>query len=162
MKPAAWLYMLCDDDYLDPDSHYILDGIYHGFRMVDPGAAIVGYQEHNYNSAIDNHDAISLLLRQELTAGKLSFPKDPPVCVHAIGAITKAAGKIRPITDCSRPKYEAVNNYMDDVFSTFCYKTIDDVLFSMHYGSYMCTVDRSMAIHLDDKVLWLKLGFSGW
>ena len=165
MKPAAWLNMLSYGDSWDPDAHFILDGIYHGFHMVDPCSSLQSYHMENYGSALTNHHHISELLDQEITQGKLSITEIMPTCVHSLGAIIKPSGKIRPITDCSRPKNVSVNNYMDEVFSSFCYTTIDKVVSAVKCGSYMCTVDiqsayRSIAIHPDDRTYFgLKWDF---
>ena len=36
---------------VDPDSHFLLDGMIHGFKLVDPGAVIHPYICANYKSA---------------------------------------------------------------------------------------------------------------
>ena len=35
------------------------------------------------------------------------------VCIHALGAVSKPDGSIRPITDCSRPVNNSVNYKCD-------------------------------------------------
>ena len=105
MKPAAWLKMLHDDENgcYDSDAHFILDGVLYGFHMVDPNATLEGYFCNNYQSSLSCHQELSTLLMQEISTGKLSISRDIPHCTHALGAIIKPTGKIRPITDCSRP-----------------------------------------------------------
>ncbi len=58
----------------------------------------------------------------------ISEVKVKPRCIHALGAVEKSNGKLRPITDCSMPGKKAINNYMDTTFRSFSYKSINSVV----------------------------------
>ena len=77
-----------------------------------------------------------------------------PHCVHALGAVPKSNGSYRPITDCRRPLFKSINNYMDTTFETFSYASTDQVCDMMSPGCYLATVDiasayRSVSINPD-------------
>ena len=72
LKPAGWREMLLDSEIVDEDSHFILDGIMHGFKIVDPYVNIAGYETENYSSAtVKAVDFMDNLLKEELDSGKL-------------------------------------------------------------------------------------------
>ena len=146
LKPYGWRSMLLDNGAMDQDALFLLDGILHGFKLVDPGADIAEYQNQNYDSAeVSSKEEMDSLIKTELSQGKFAISKDKPVCVHALGAIPKSSGHIRNITDCSRPKGLSVNNYMSETFSTFHYKSMDDVTAKLHQGHFMAITDISSA-----------------
>ena len=86
--------MLSYNDSWDPDAHFILDGIYHGCHMVDPGASLQSYHMENYGLALSNRQCISELLAQEIIHGKVSVAETKPTRIHSLGAILKPSGKI--------------------------------------------------------------------
>ena len=150
--------MLYDGFSWDPDALFILDGVYNGFRVVDPGASIPVYDCKNYISCFNNGNTEKMnnILYNELATGKVSVTTLKPTQIHALGAILKPNGSIRHITDCSRPDHLSVNNYMKATFSSFSFNTIDDVILDVKPNSYMATVDlqsayRSVPIHPDDR-----------
>ena len=141
--------MLYDDstDTWDRDSHFILDGVFHGFRVLDRDCTIPIYRVENYKSCY-NTTACSKLektLHDKLINGKLSVTSQTPRNVHAMGALPKQNGNIRIITDCSKPNFISVNNYMKEVFSTFSYTKLDDVISQIGQGDYMATIDLESA-----------------
>ena len=119
--------MLCGGDNsvfgvgkMDVDSHFLLDGIMHGFKLIDPTADIVGYFSKNYASATESARVeIDEIIRDEIEAGKLTVCEEDPVCVHALGAVPKASGGFRPITDASKPLGSSINCHMEDTYKTF-------------------------------------------
>ena len=158
LKPHAWLDMLFDGCSWDRDALFILDGVYHGFRVVDPGADIPIYDCRNYKSCFDhnNKHLMNEILNKELVAGKISLAQSKPSQVHSLGAVPKPNGSVRHITDCSMPNLESVNNYMKSTFSTFNFHTLDDVIRDVKPDSFMATVDlqdayRSVPIHPEDR-----------
>ena len=150
--------MLYNGASWDRDSMFILDGVYNGFRAVDPSAQVPIYDCKNYNSCFSQSNAtkINAILTKELEADKISIVTTKPTQIHALGAIPKPDTSVRHITDCSRPQYFSVNAYMKDTFSTFSFNTIDDVVPHIKSYSYMATVDlqnayRSVPIHPQDR-----------
>ena len=158
LSPRGWLDLLYDDNTWDHDSLFILDGVFNGFRVIDPNAAIPVYDCKNYKSCFkdDNNQKMNLVLTNELLSGKISIPKEKPDQIHALGAVPKPNGSVRHITDCSRPLKSSVNNYMNDTFSSFSFNTIDDIVKDVSPSSYMATVDlqdayRSVPINPTDR-----------
>ena len=152
LHPAGWIQELYHGEVWDPDSHFILDGVLHGFKIVDTDAKIDSYFNKNYRSATCQEHRFLLqdLLNEEIESGNLSSSQ--PVCVHSLGVIVKPSGGIRPITDCKRPLNSSVNNFMTETFSTFQYKSCDDAMSLISQGCWMACVDlqsayRSVAIH---------------
>ena len=84
---------------MDPDTHFLLDSMIHGFKLLDPRAKIHGYYCNNYESAtVTTIDKIDIIFKTELAAGKLSVVQEQPMCIHAMGAVPKSSGGFRPIT----------------------------------------------------------------
>ena len=70
------------------------------------------------------HTEKSDLLEKEIVEGKVPRMSDPPHCIHSLGAVRKANGSLRPITDCSRPEGSSINNYMSSTFKSFTYNYV--------------------------------------
>ena len=79
----------------DTDSHFLLDGVLHGFKLVDPQSVIAPYSTANYVPA-KAMDYIDSLVKGELDTGKLSLVSSAPTCIHALGAVTKKDGGLPP------------------------------------------------------------------
>ena len=164
MNICAWREMLLggpNEVYgptgVDPDAHFLLDGLVHGFKLVDPGSVIHPYICANYMSAtVSAKDEISDIIISELTDGKLSLVESAPHCIHALGAVPKKGGTFRPITDASKPAGSSINSYMESTFQTFKFKTIDTVSAAMSEGCFMAVTDitsayRSILIRAGDR-----------
>ena len=150
--------MLYDGSSWDPDSLFILDGVCHGFKAVDPQSAVPIYDCDNYRLCFEsnNFGKMNAILCKELEAHKVSITINKPSQIHALRAIPKPNGSVRHITDCSRPIHSSVNNFMKNTFSSFCFNTLDDVIVDVKPESFMATVDlqdayRSVPIHPDDR-----------
>lgn len=146
LNPTAWLYELQyeHDGYL---KSYIKEGILTGFEVVDSVQSVPDYDSCNYPSVVVGppNEYIGDLITKELTAGKYLVVQGKPKCIHSLGAVEKSDKTYRPITDCSRPKGEAVNNYMNNTHQSFVYNSVDDVSRMMRPGIYSATVDISSA-----------------
>ena len=164
MNPCAWRTMLCggmDSVFgvgkMDIDSHFLLDGMMHGFKLINPTANIVGYDSKNYVSAtVSARVEIDKIITEEIEAGKLSICDEDPVCIHALGAVPKASGGFRPITDASRPSGSSINCHMEDTFKTFRYKSVDMVANALQKNWFMSVTDigaayRSILIRPSDR-----------
>ena len=158
LRPAAWLDILNYASCWDFDTHFILDGVYNGFRVVDPHANIDAYDCKNYKSCFDpiNSKKMNDVLLAELSTGKISITHTKPDQIHSLGAVPKPNGSVRHITDCSRPPLKSVNNFMKETFSSFAFNTIDDIVQNITPNCYMATVDlqdayRSVPIHPSDR-----------
>lgn len=132
----------------------LLDGVINRFRLFDKSAIIEPYNNQNYFSCFSEeaYAKLNRLIIEEVQSGKLSVVSDQPNCIHALGAIVKTGGGISPITDCSRPEGRSVNTYTRQVFSTFSFVKMFEVLQNVKQDVYMATVDlktayRSVLIH---------------
>ena len=104
----------------DCNSLFLLDGVLHGFKIVDPNANIPSYECKNYSSATGEAcEFMDNIVLNELALGKLSMVDRKPHCIHSLGAVEKASGGYRPITDASRPEGISINNFMSQTFNTF-------------------------------------------
>ena len=138
---AAPLESLSQDDRL-----YLWKGIVCGFDIVDPDCP-ASYQCTNYDSILSKefYGEMTDLLNKEISEHKVSVVSEPPRCVHSLGAVVKANGKLRPITDCSRPEEGAINNYMLTTFRTFCYNSVEDAVAILNRNDFMAVVDIASA-----------------
>lgn len=148
--PKNWLEMLSYNNVIDPDIHFILDGILNGYNVIDFNSDITSYHGSNYHSCHtdDNLAKLSALIESELLSGKISRVKERPYCVHSLGVLKKKnSTKIRPITDCSLPEDVSVNSFMHEVCDKFSYITVGDVVSSILEGKceYISTVDLASA-----------------
>lgn len=162
--------MLRVDNVCDPDIHFILNGIFYGFKVIDIDTDIIPYSCKNYSSCLveGNFEKLKKLLRSEVDEQKLSIVDEKPFCVHSMGVIgKKGTAKIRPITDCSKPEGKSVNCYMETVQDKFHYVTVENIVSHMIEGKLwvMSTVDlasayRSVMIRPVDRC-YFGLAFEG-
>ena len=105
------------------------------------------YECANYLSITcpGNYEKMSLIIEKELREGMVSKVTKKPVCVHALGAVPKATGGIRPITDCSRPEGKSVNFNCTSLLEDFSFKSVSDVASKLQLDDYMCVVDIKSA-----------------
>ena len=134
------------DTVSDSDRLYLWKGLTKGFEIVDADCPSV-YHCENYDS-ITSHGAyeeMSALLRSELECHKVVDVDNKPRCVHSLGAVWKSNGKLRPITDCSRPDNTCINNYMQSTFAPFSYNSVEDAVQILDPTDYLAVVDISSA-----------------
>lgn len=81
---------------------------------------------------------------KELANSQISRLNQPAKCVHALGPIVRPNGKLRPITDCSRPGI-SVNNYMSETAKRFKFSHVEDTRRLVSLGGYGGTIDLSNA-----------------
>lgn len=131
----------------DINAHYVLDGIFNGFHVIDPILSEISYHQRNYWScyAGDVEEKLSKLLWDETEEGNLSVVSKVPEYIHALGAVRKASGKYRQITDCSIPADTAINNHMSDVFNMFTFIRLEEVLNYVTQGMVLSVVDLQAA-----------------
>ena len=122
-----------------------MEGPFNGFAIVDDCST--SYSCQNYDSILESkaHTEMSELLSQELNEGKVSRVTSDPCCVNSLGAVWKLNGKLRPITDCSRPEGISINNYMSTTFTSFSYNSVQDAVDVLAPGDYTAAVDISSA-----------------
>ena len=130
----------------DSDRHFIWSGLVKGFQIVDNDCPSA-YCCPNYDSITGEqfYAEMSSLLREEIDCGKVSIVDSKPRCVHSLGAVTKSNGKLRPITDCSRPEGQSINNFMESTYQAFSYNSVDDAVAELNRSDYMSVVDIASA-----------------
>ena len=123
----------------------LLWSIVDGFPIVE--ADVPSYRCSNYSSILEAKSKTKMdgIVKAELAEGIISEVDYVPACIHALGAVSKPSGGIRPITDCSRPEGKSVNNYCTELFKEFSYKSVDDVVEILKWGMYMSVVDIKAA-----------------
>ena len=150
LMPCRWAPFLFGKDAIpsieDDERDYLWKGILSGFDIVDDNCPS-SYVCENYNSILEPkfRKEMTELLEKEVLEHKVSVTASPPRCIHALGAVVKANGKLRPITDCSRPDNLSINNFMLTTFETFTYKSVEDAVQVLDEGDFMCVVDISSA-----------------
>ena len=116
-----------------------------GFPIVD--GEVQGYECENYSSitCIENKPKMDSIVRRELLEGCISRSETKPLCVHALGAVPKGDGKIRQITDCSRPPHISVNNHCESLLEDFSFKSISDAVDMLEGDDFLSVVDIKAA-----------------
>ena len=134
------------DTVSDHDRDYLWNGLVNGFSIVDNDCSS-SYMCENYDSITCDkfYEEMTTLLQDELAAGKVTVSDTQPRCVHSLGAVTKSNGKLRPITDCSRPEGTSINNFMSTTFESFSYNSIEDAVDLLHRNDFVAVVDVSAA-----------------
>lgn len=117
-----------------------------GFPVVES----VGFELYvcdNYKSILTPNAkaAMDKIVRKELDEQMISIVNQVPHCVHALGAVDKPDGGIRPITDCSRPVGRSVNSFSSSLVEPFHYMSVDDVTRILEPMDYMAVVDIKSA-----------------
>lgn len=142
----------------DPDSDFLLNGIRHGFDIVDNDLKLVHAEAKNHPSAIPgnvNDESVKQQILNEISEGNYVVTNEKPCLISPLGAVSKSDGGIRLIHDCSRPGGTALNDYVSS-FQSQKFQTIDDATDLVHKGYYMAKVDlksayRSVSINSDSQ-----------
>lgn len=123
----------------------VFESILHGVDIVS--SEVDAYECENYNSILEqgNKRKMDAIIEDELKNGILTFAKSKPTCVHALGAVDKPDGNIRPITDCSRPEGVSVNSHVEGLPISVKYKSVDDVVDMLNQFDYMGVIDIKSA-----------------
>lgn len=134
----------------------VFEVILHGADLVN--SHVEPYECGNYDSILtpENKEKMDDIVASEILSGAMSLVEDKPHCIHALGAVPKPDGGIRPITDCSRPWGTSINDNMETSELKFTYKGIDTVVDMLNPGDYMCVIDiknayRCVSVNPDHK-----------
>lgn len=147
LKPCRFAALMFNQGkFLRPEDktlfHYIIDG----FPIIDD-VITDAYECENYKSILlpECKEAMNKIIQKELSENMISFASEKPVCIHALGAVPKQNGGIRPITDCSRPLGRSVNNHSSSLVQPFHYMSIDNVTEILECGDFMSVIDIKSA-----------------
>jgi hypothetical protein len=141
---SSWEQCLADD----PDKHFILDGIKHGFSLIDPNININDIAPaHVQNSSCTSSPHVKPLVEsaisEEIISGGYIHCTNKPKIISALSAVPKPDGDIRLIHDLSRPANVSVNSYASK--DPCKYQSISDVLDIIQPNRYMAVVDLNSA-----------------
>jgi hypothetical protein len=158
LSPAVWRRLL-PPGY--PDTEFLLYVLEHGLVVVPPGTEVPPATCHNYASTREQAHLVEKQLREELAARQLLRAPDSAAVshIHALAAIPKSAEEVRVIHDLSRPKGQAINDYI--TYKQYTWASLDDALRLVHPGYFMARVDiRQYYRHIPvDPADWPLLAF---
>lgn len=130
-------------------------GVADGFDVVD-NTDIPEYDCKNYRSILvpEYKQKMDSIIKSEIANGMISEVEVKPHCIHALGAVPKPDGGMRPITDCSLPEDICINRNMDSLVHSFRFKNVDSVVENLERGDFLAVVDiknayRSVPINPD-------------
>ena len=132
---AAWESELSDD----PDRDFLLDGIRHGFFIVDKGAQVLPMQADNHPSATPCNANYEAVKHQNYKMVITYF-----VTTLLAWCCSKKDGGITLIHDCRRPFGKSLNDYAS-IGMSHKFQTIDNATSSVQAGYYMSKVDLKSA-----------------
>lgn len=137
LKPCRIAAMLASYELLSPDDLFVLTGVCQGFKIIDKDVKL-SYSRANYKSILTGDMFVQMCktVENELKSGQISQTSTPATCVHALGAVVRPDGRLRPITDCSRPSV-SINDYMFETATKFKFSHIEDtrgMIFQQGYG----------------------------
>lgn len=145
LKPCRFASCMLEKGMLSDQDFFVLSGVCRGFRILDEGTDL-SYSIDNYNSILEGKmfEQMCEIIRNELASGRISRLDSLATCVHALGAVVRPNGKLRPITDCSRPGF-SVNDCMIETASKFTFSHIEDTRPLVTEFGFGATVDLSNA-----------------
>lgn len=145
LKPCRIAALMAEKYMFSDEDSFVLSGVCRGFRIVDDDVDL-HYSVGNYKSILneDMYNQMCEIIVKELAKGQVSRLDKPATCVHALGAVVRPNGKLRPITDCSRPQ-KSVNNYMTATAKRFKFSHVEDTRHLVTERGYGGTVDLSNA-----------------
>lgn len=156
LKPCRIASAMFKSDMKTEEDRFVLTGTCRGFKVLD-GSPNLRYCVKNYRSILQEIPAqkMSITVKKELLNGQVSRVFKTPRCIHALGAIPRPDGRIRPITDCSRPD-ESINDHMVLTAPRFSYSNIDDTRSLVSPNGFGAVTDisnayRSVAINPLDR-----------
>lgn len=128
----------------DPDREFILNGITHGFDIVNRPCNVDNVETPNHQSALAEKDAVGAQILNEVALGNYVVTDTKPRIVSALGAVPKSDGGVRIIHDASMPIGSSLNDFaVQD--ENLKFQTVDDAVSLMTEGCYMAKVDLKAA-----------------
>lgn len=148
LNPCAFFKeYYCNVNRVDTNAEFLFSGVLRGFKIVDSDVNIPSYCLRNYSSVNRGKflSAMQANVSAEVIEQKISVCNVVPHCVHAIGAVSKKDGSLRPITDCKRPINKSINNFMSTTALPFHFQTLDYVANVIKPDCFLAVVDISSA-----------------
>lgn len=143
LKPCRIAAIIASIRSLRNDDLFVLNGVCRGFYIVDDNVDGLHYKRNNYNSILQG-DMYSQMCDTITNEGQISPVITPSICSHSLGAVVRPDGRIRPITDCSRPIL-SINDYMQHSAGKFKFSHIEDTRPMLSPQGFGAVVDISNA-----------------
>lgn len=145
MKPCRVAATMLINGFWSRDDLFVLTGLCRGFKILD-GSPDISYEIPNYKSILQKEARLKMNgnINEELFRGTISPSHTIPRCVHALGAIIRPDGRIRPITDCSEPT-SSINDFMWQSAPRFSFSNVHDTGALVSEGGYGAVTDISNA-----------------
>lgn len=145
LRPCRIASIIWNSVCISCNDKFVLTGVCRGFKILDTEANL-SYHMSNYKSILESEMASQMHdnIISEIRDGKISMVTTRPQCSHALGAVTRTDGRLRPITDCSRPTV-SVNDYMETTAQKFNFARLDDTKPLLSKSGYGGVVDISNA-----------------
>lgn len=142
LKLSAWAEELCDD----PDRQFILDGIEHGFNIIDKNVEVKPVELPNHASCYikAKKELVHKQVLHEIESGNYIVTPHKPKIVSPLGAVDKPDGGIRLIHDCSMPAGGSVNDYAS-LSEHYKFETVDYLTSKLKKDMFMGKVDIKSA-----------------
>lgn len=140
----------------DANREYVMNGIYHGFRItnIDDGGLCARQANHPSAYSEANKCAVEEQIKTEIENGRYVITNKPPNIISALAAIPKQdSNDVRLIHDASRPHGASINDYAEG--QSYTCSTVQTAAGLVNRGAYMGKIDlssayRSVKIHPDD------------
>ena len=146
LKPCRFASIICNELNVWASNRLsLLWAVTDGFPIAQ--GEVPSYACANYSSILlpESKQCMDDIIRKELAEGMISIVDFSPHCIHSLGAVPKPGGKIRPITDCSRPTGLSINNFCGSLLKEFKFKSVDDVIAMLNPGEFMTVIDIKSA-----------------
>lgn len=145
LKPCRFAALLAQYKLFSEADKSVLTGVCQGFRIIDQELNL-SYSQKNYKSILvgNMYEQMCNTISKEVKSGQISQVSQPATCVHALGAVVRPDGRLRPITDCSRPSV-SINDHMMETAGKFTFSHIEDTRQMISPLGYGGVVDISNA-----------------
>ena len=131
----------------DEDRAFLLDGVIHGFNIIDPHASLQPAYQSNHQSVRANFDIADELIMKEVKKGNYIVCDDSvalPTIVSPLGLVPKSDGGHRLIHDCSAPSGKCLNDYSLQL-DKCKYESVDSAVDLLKQGNFLAKIDIKSA-----------------
>ena len=152
----------------DCDENFLIQGVTHGFKLVDDNCSPLKGECNNYLSATDSSvkRLVENQIIDEIVNGRYVVTSKRPTIISALGAIPKkGSSEVRLIHDCSRPVGVSLNDLASK--DSVKYQTLEEAITLTKPNCFYAKIDlksayRSVRIHPSDyNLTGLKWVFEG-
>lgn len=145
LKPCRFAALTFNTENPSPEEEEVFEYTLHGVDIAN--GPVGSYDCKNYSSVLseENRPKMDKIINGEISNGILTVVPNKPQCIHALGAVPKPEGNIRPITSCTCPEGKSLNSKMVDMDLSFRYKSVYNVVELLKKDDYMSIIDLKSA-----------------